>query len=214
MQSYRQSRPFQRLVRRSAASRPLARLYGRIQQPVDRFVYRLTGGRATLSSSLSGIEVSMLTTTGAKTGRPRTLPVLALPDGQDLILIASNFGRLRHPSWYHNLRANPHATIVTAGVSRKLVARELSGADRERWYARAEQIFPPFTQYPRWAGKREIPVLRLHASSTPPGAPFRRPGRGTARADSAGVLNRPEGVAMDSSGRVMVTEDTTHRASQ
>ena len=41
----------------------------------------------------------MLTTTGAKTGRPRTLPVLALPDGQDVILIASNFGRPRHPSW-------------------------------------------------------------------------------------------------------------------
>jgi deazaflavin-dependent oxidoreductase (nitroreductase family) len=164
MQSYRQSRPFQRLVRRSAASRPLAKLYGLIQHPLDRFVYRLTGERTTLSSWLSGIEVSMLTTTGAKTGRPRTLPVLALPDGGDVILIASNFGRPRHPSWYHNLRADPHATIVTAGVSRALVARELSGADRESWYARAEEIFPPFTRYPRWAGKREIPVLRLHAA--------------------------------------------------
>ena len=161
MQSFRQSRRFHRLVRRSAASRPLARLYQRIQPPIDRFVYRLTGGRATLSSWLSGIEVSMLTTTGARTGRPRTLPVLALPDGKDVILIASNFGRPRHPSWYHNLRADPHATIVTAGVRREFVARELSGADRAGWYARAEEIFPPFTRYPRWAGRREIPVLRL-----------------------------------------------------
>lgn len=164
MKSYRQAGPFQRVVRRTAASRPLARLYGRIQQPLDGVVYRLTGGRTMLSSSLSGIEVSMLTTTGAKTGRPRTLPVLAMPDGQDMILIASNFGRTRHPAWYHNLRVHPRATIVSAGVSREFVARELSGADRARWYARAEELFPPFTRYPRWAGEREIPVLRLQAA--------------------------------------------------
>jgi deazaflavin-dependent oxidoreductase (nitroreductase family) len=164
MKSYRQARPFQRFVRRTAATRPMAKLFGIIQQPVDEFVFRLTGERATLSSLLSGIPVSMLTTTGAKTGKPRTLPVLALPDGDDLILIASNFGRPGNPSWYHNLRVDPHAKIVTAGVSRELVAREVSGADRERCYARAEEIFPPFTRYPRWAGKREIPVLRLRAS--------------------------------------------------
>jgi deazaflavin-dependent oxidoreductase (nitroreductase family) len=161
MQSHRQSRPVYRLVRRSAATRPLARLYAQIQHPLDRAAYRLTGDRATLSAWLSGIEVSMLTTTGAKSGRPRTLPVLALPDGEDLILIASNFGRPRNPSWYHNLRADPRATVVTAGVSREFVAREIRGADRDRWYAHAEEIFPPFTRYPRWAGKREIPVLRL-----------------------------------------------------
>jgi deazaflavin-dependent oxidoreductase (nitroreductase family) len=161
MKSYRQARPSQRLVRWTAARRPMAKLFGRIQQPLDELIYRLTGERTMLSSWLSGIEVSLLTTTGAKTGRPRTLPVLALPDGDDLILIASNFGRARHPSWYHNLRADPHATIVTGGVSRELVAHELSGADRERCYARAEEIFPPFTRYPRWAGEREIPVLRL-----------------------------------------------------
>jgi deazaflavin-dependent oxidoreductase (nitroreductase family) len=162
MRTYRQSHPLQRLVRRSAATRPLARLYSRIQPPLDRLVYRVTGGRATLSSALSGIPVSMLTTTGARTGMPRTLPVLALPDGDDVILIASNFGRPRHPSWYHNLRADPHATVVTGGVSRELVAREISGAERERCYARAEELFPPFTRYPGWAGEREIPVLRLH----------------------------------------------------
>jgi deazaflavin-dependent oxidoreductase (nitroreductase family) len=161
MKTYRQAPPLQRLVRRSAAIRPLARLYGRIQPPLDRVAYRWSGGRTMLSAALSGIEVSLLTTTGARTGRPRTLPVLALPDGRDLILIASNFGRPRHPAWYHNLRAHPHATIVTAGVSRELVARELCGTERDRCYARAEAIFPPFTQYPRWAGERRIPVLKL-----------------------------------------------------
>ena len=171
MQPYQQARLVRRLVRRSAGTRPMAKLYGVIQQPLDRLVYRLTGGRATASSWLSGIEISMLTTTGARTGRPRTLPVLALPDGEDAILIASNFGRPHHPSWYHNLRANPHATLVTAGVTRRLVASELGGTDRERCYARAEAIFPPFTQYPRWAGTRRIPVLRLHATGVPEAQP-------------------------------------------
>ena len=169
MENYRQAPFLRRLVRLSAGTRPMAKLYGRIQQPLDRIAYRLTGGRATVSSWLSGIEISMLTTTGARSGRPRTLPVLALPDAEDMILIASNFGRPRHPSWYHNVRAHPHATVVTAGVRREFVARELSGADRERCYARAEEIFPPFTHYPCWAGTRRIPVLRLQATGIQPG---------------------------------------------
>jgi deazaflavin-dependent oxidoreductase (nitroreductase family) len=161
MESYRQSRPFHRLVRRMAATRLMAKINGLIQQPLDRLVYRLTGGATTASSWLGGVEITMLTTTGAKTGKPRTLPVLGLPDGDETILIASNFGRPRNPSWYHNLRANPHATIVVDGISREVVAHELEGSDRERDYRRGEEIYPGFTHYPRWAAGRQIPVLRL-----------------------------------------------------
>jgi deazaflavin-dependent oxidoreductase (nitroreductase family) len=161
METYRRSRPLHRLVRRTAATRPMTKIYGVIQEPLDRLVYRLTGGATTASSWLAGVEITMLTTTGAKSGRPRTLPVLGLPDGDDVILIASNFGRPRNPAWYHNLRANPHATIVTGGVSREVVARELSGSERERGYRRGEEIFPTFTRYRRWAAGRRIPVLKL-----------------------------------------------------
>jgi deazaflavin-dependent oxidoreductase (nitroreductase family) len=165
MESYRRARPFQRLVRRTAATRPMAKIYGVIQQPLDRLVFRLTGGATTATSWLAGVEITMLTTVGAKTGRRRTLPVLGLPDGEDVILIASNFGRLRNPCWYHNLRANPRATIVVGGSSREVVARELSGPERERGYRRGEEIFPGFTRYPRWASNRQIPVLRLEPVS-------------------------------------------------
>jgi deazaflavin-dependent oxidoreductase (nitroreductase family) len=145
----------------------MAKLYGVIQQPVDRFVYRLTRGRTTASSRLGGVTITMLTTTGARSGKPRTLPVLGLPDGDDMIVIASNFGRRRHPSWYHNLLANPGATIVFDGISRPVTAHELSGPERERAYRRGEEIYPGFSHYPRWAANRKIPVLRL----TPRGAP-------------------------------------------
>lgn len=139
----------------------MARIYGVIQQPLDQLVYRLSGGRTTATSFLAGVEITMLTTTGAKSGLRRTLPVIGLPDGEDTILIASNFGRPHNPAWYYNLRANPHATISMKGTSREVVARELSGSEREIGYRRGEEIFPGFTQYRRWAAHRQIPVLRL-----------------------------------------------------
>lgn len=139
----------------------MAKVYGVIQQPLDELVYRLSRGGTTASSWLAGVEITMLTTTGARTGLPRTLPVLGLPDGDAVIVIASNFGRPRNPSWYHNLRANPHATVVLGGVTRELVARELDGPERERDYRRGEEIYPGFTHYCRWASNRRIPVLRL-----------------------------------------------------
>jgi deazaflavin-dependent oxidoreductase (nitroreductase family) len=168
MKSYGRSRPFHRLVRRTAATRPMAKLYGVIQQPLDHLVHRLTRGRTTASSSLGGVTITMLTTIGAKSGKPRTLPVLGLPDGDDVIVIASNFGRPRNPSWYHNLLANPRAEIVSDGVSRKVTAHELSGAERARCYRRGEEIYPGFSHYPRWAAKRRVPVLRLKPLGAPP----------------------------------------------
>jgi hypothetical protein len=62
-------------------------------------VYRLTGGATTASAWLSGLKITMLTTTGAKTGSGRTALVLGLPDGENMIVIASNFGRPHNPAW-------------------------------------------------------------------------------------------------------------------
>jgi deazaflavin-dependent oxidoreductase (nitroreductase family) len=169
VKDYRDARRAHRLVRRTAASRPIAKIYGVIQQPLDELVYRLTSGTSTASSCLAGVQISMLTTTGANTGLPRTVPVLGLSDGDDVILIASNFGRPRNPSWYYNLRTNPQATIVHNGTSHRVVARELSGAERTRGYQRGEEIFPTFTAYRRWAGSRQIPVFRLEPPPSPGG---------------------------------------------
>jgi deazaflavin-dependent oxidoreductase (nitroreductase family) len=166
METYRRARLLHRLMRRAAATRLMAKIYGVIQQPLDRLVYRLTRGRTTASSWLGGVKITMLTTTGAKSGRLRTLPVLGLPEGDDMILIASNFGRPRNPSWYYNLRANPRATIVFDGVKREVEAHELRGAERERCYLRGEEMYPGFIHYPRWAAGRQIPVLRLESMSS------------------------------------------------
>jgi len=142
----------------------MARLYGRIQQPTDTLAYRLSGGRTTLSSWLAGVQLVMLTTTGARTGLPRTLPLLGLRDADTVVVVASNFGRRRHPAWYHNLRAHPQAWVAVDGVTRTIEARELVGAERDREFRRAVEIYPGFEQYGRWAG-RPIPVLRLEPRS-------------------------------------------------
>jgi deazaflavin-dependent oxidoreductase (nitroreductase family) len=153
-----------RMVRSTAATRPLAWLYCRIQQPLDVLVYRLSRRRTTVSSWMAGVKLVMLTTTGARTGRRRTVPVLAIRDGDALILIASNFGRERNPAWYHNLRADPRAWAEVEGSGGSMRARELEGAERDRGFARGVEIYPGFEHYVRWA-RRRIPVLRLDPAS-------------------------------------------------
>ena len=160
MKPYDQVGPFPRFIRRTAGTRPMAWLYGHIQEPLDRLVYRLTDGRATLTTWLGDVEMTMLTTTGAKTGLPRSHVVLGMADGERLVVVASNFGRQRHPSWFYNLKANPRATVVVRGVAREVVAHELHGAERERCYVRGVDIYPGFTLYEQRAD-REIPVLAL-----------------------------------------------------
>jgi deazaflavin-dependent oxidoreductase (nitroreductase family) len=74
---------------------------------LDRPVLRLSRGRYSLTRLLAGLPVVTVTTIGAKSGQPRSLPLVALPDGEHVILIASNYGQKHHPAWYYNLRAHP-----------------------------------------------------------------------------------------------------------
>jgi deazaflavin-dependent oxidoreductase (nitroreductase family) len=103
----------------------------------------------------------MLTTTGAKTGQQSTLPVLGVPDGDNLVVIASNWGQRHHPAWYHNLCAHPTATITVGGVSRRVRAREVVGEERERLWQRDLEVYPGRAIYERRAANRRIPVVVL-----------------------------------------------------
>lgn len=160
MRVYRQSRLMHRLMRRLAATRPMAKVYSVIQQPLDEWVFGRSRGRTTASSWLAGVEVVMLTTTGARTGHARTVPLLALRDDGDLIAIASNFGRPHNPAWYHNLSASPRASVRLGGETHQVIAQELAGSERNRSFQIGEDVFPGFTHYARWTNRR-IPVLRL-----------------------------------------------------
>ncbi len=122
---------WQRSAQAVASSRYGSKLASRLLPRVDRTVLRLSGNRFTFSSAVSHVPVVMLTTTGAKSGLPRTVPLLAFPDGDKVALIASSFGNTKHPAWYLNLRANPRATLAFHGEpARPYIAREASGGPR------------------------------------------------------------------------------------
>jgi deazaflavin-dependent oxidoreductase (nitroreductase family) len=152
-----------RAIRRSAGWKPLSLFYARTLHLLDRAVFRLTRERATFTSWLAGLPVAWLTTTGAKSGARRTSPVLAIPCGDGrLIVIASNYGQRSNPSWYHNLRKNPRTRVLFDGDEREMVARELEGDERARWYERGIEIYPGWVQY-RERAPRQIPVIELTA---------------------------------------------------
>jgi deazaflavin-dependent oxidoreductase (nitroreductase family) len=151
----------QRAIRRLAASGPGAWVFARVLYRIDRPLYRVTRGRHTFASLLSGIPVVMITTTGARSGQPRTVPVLGLPTDDGLAVIASNFGQRRHPGWYFNLRANPEGSLRLDGRSRRFRAVEVDDERRQQIWAQGLRVYPGWSQYERRASNRQIAVFLL-----------------------------------------------------
>jgi deazaflavin-dependent oxidoreductase (nitroreductase family) len=159
--TFERANVLQKALRRLGASGPGAWLFARVLHRIDRPVYRLTRGRHTFASLLSGIPVVLLTTTGARSSRPRTVPVLGLPTADGLVVIASNFGQRRHPGWYHNLRANPEGSVAVHGQSRRFRAVEAEGERRDRIWQDALRVYPGWSQYEDRASNRRIAVFVL-----------------------------------------------------
>jgi deazaflavin-dependent oxidoreductase (nitroreductase family) len=152
---------WQRLVQRIAYSRPGIWFFSRTLHYIDRPLLRLSRGRVCVASALAGIPVITLTTTGARSGAQRSLPVLGLPDGERFVVIASSWGRQRHPAWYYNLRAHPQATVSTKGRSGAYTARMAEGEERDMHWRRALEVYPGFRVYERTASNRRIGVFVL-----------------------------------------------------
>lgn len=166
-------------MRWTGSVKPISLFYARTLHHVDRQVFRLSGGRATFSAWVAGMPVVMLETTGARSGQRRSMPVLAFPDGEELFVIASNYGQDRHPAWYHNLKANPGVRVTVDGVTRDVQAAEVTDpVQRERLFEQASRaviVFPAYRCRTDQIG-RMIPVIRLSR----PGA------EGTATSQSPG----------------------------
>jgi deazaflavin-dependent oxidoreductase (nitroreductase family) len=159
--TFENANPIQKALRRVAASGPGAWLFARVLYRIDRPVYRLTRGRHTFASLLSGIPVVMITTTGARSGQPRTVPVLGIPTADGVAVIASNFGQRRHPGWYFNLRANPEGLMAVDGERRRFRAIEAEGERRRAIWAEGLRVYPGWSQYERRASNRQIAVFVL-----------------------------------------------------
>ena len=119
MYRYEQTNWPRRVMRLSGAVPPITWFYARALHHIDGLVYRASRGRTTFTSWVAGLPIMMLTTTGARTGRRRTLPVIGVPHDESVVVITSNYGQDNNPAWYHNLRAHPHAHILFEGERRK-----------------------------------------------------------------------------------------------
>ncbi|MCL7458026.1 nitroreductase/quinone reductase family protein [Micromonospora echinofusca] len=128
------------------------------QQIIDEF--RANSGR--VGGPFEGARLILLTTIGARSGAPHTTPVGYLPDGEERILvIASAGGGPRHPDWYHNLVADPHATVEDGVFTYQARAEVLTGAERDEIFARAVEADPGWAAY-QAKTSRVIPVVALH----------------------------------------------------
>jgi deazaflavin-dependent oxidoreductase (nitroreductase family) len=135
----------------------------RIAPRLDPPMLRLTGGRI---SSVFPVPVMLLTTTGAKSGQPRTLPLLYLTDGERLILIASNYGSTSHPAWYRNLTANPAVEVLAGKRSGTYTASAITdAAERDRAWQLALDQYAGYGDYKERAGDRTIPLVRLERTT-------------------------------------------------
>lgn len=152
---------FQRAMRSSGGTRIGSWVYIRALHRVDQPVFRATGGRHTLTSLLTGLPIGVLRTTGARSGRPRNSPLLIYPTSAGQMVIASNYGQAQHPAWYHNLIAQPEATLVLGGRGQRVTARRLQGDTRERIWRESLKTYPGLKAYERWAGGRSIPIFLL-----------------------------------------------------
>jgi deazaflavin-dependent oxidoreductase (nitroreductase family) len=122
------------------------------------FLFRSTGGR--LGKRLVDNDMLLLTTTGRRSGRPHTVPLLYLSEGERLVVFASWGGRDVHPEWYLNLVAFPDGDVDLPGGRRRVVGRTAAGDEREVWWQRALTAYDGYALY-QGRTDREIPVVIL-----------------------------------------------------
>jgi deazaflavin-dependent oxidoreductase (nitroreductase family) len=149
--------PWHWLIAPIASSGPGASFFRRTLHLLDRPLMKVTGGRL---SSVVGYPSLLLTTTGARSGQPRTVPLLYVDLGERLGIIGSRFGSTKHPGWYHNLRADPRATVEIKGERREYRAREADEDERSEIWSRGVNMYPGYDKYKSRAGRR-IPVMVL-----------------------------------------------------
>jgi F420H(2)-dependent quinone reductase len=145
-------------VPETARRRLLVRTVTKYLGAVHRLLYRASGGR--IGGRVWGLRVVLLTTTGRRTGKARTVALCSLRDGDDVVVIGSYGGLDRHPAWWLNLQAHPQAELQTGRERRAVTARTTAPDERGRLWAEVTAQAPGYLDYERRT-TREIPLVIL-----------------------------------------------------
>jgi len=124
--------------------------------------FRANGGR--VGGPFEGVPLLLLHHTGAKSGQVRVNPLAYQADGDRLVVFGSKGGAPTNPDWYHNLIANPQATIEVGTESREVIARMAEGEERQRIWNRQKELVPAFADYEEKT-PRQIPVVVLEPAA-------------------------------------------------
>jgi deazaflavin-dependent oxidoreductase (nitroreductase family) len=131
----------------------------KIMSRLNIWLIRLSGGRLG-AKFLHGAPIMLLTTTGRKSGKPRTTPLLYLQDGATLVAVASKAGSARHPVWYQNLVAHSEVDVEIGRQHRRMRARPATAEEKQHLWARLIAMYPPYDSYQARTA-RDIPVVIL-----------------------------------------------------
>ncbi len=125
---------------------------------VHGWLYRRTGG--SIGANLGGRPMVLLTTTGRKSGKPRATPLQYMKDGEDIIVVASNGGNVRHPAWWHNIQAEPRATAQVGKTTMPVRAETANADERARLWPLLVATYSGYQDYEDETD-RTIPVVIL-----------------------------------------------------
>jgi len=154
--------PVHRVGRWLGSTRIGGWIFSRTLRHLDDVVVRLSKGRHSAPGLLTGLAVLDLTTTGRKSGQPRTSHLIAAPYDGTLALLGTNFGQESTPAWALNLETDPYATVSYRGTSRHVVARPATALETEEIFTRAASFYAGYENYrQRIGGSRQIRVFVL-----------------------------------------------------
>ncbi|MGN6577679.1 MAG: nitroreductase family deazaflavin-dependent oxidoreductase [Nocardioides sp.] len=159
--THRRGNSFQRALQAFASTRPGAWFFSKTLARLDRATDRLTRGRVSLPEVLAGLPSLVLTTTGRKSGQARATHLVAVPLGDTLALLGTNFGQPHTPAWVLNLEADPRASVTYRGVSRVVVARPATGPERAEILANSSGVYGGYRKYQQRISGRRLRMFVL-----------------------------------------------------
>lgn len=126
----------------------------------DKIIAEFRANEGKVGGPFEGAPMVILTSTGAKTGKPHTNPLMYLPDGNRVVVFASMGGAPDNPQWFNNLVANPDATAEVGTEQFKVRAVVTQGEERDRLFEEQKKRYPQFAEY-ETKTTRKIPVVAL-----------------------------------------------------
>lgn len=128
-------------------------------------LYESSSGSQGTTLRDTGLLVVIVTNLGASSGKVRKTPVMRVEHDGRYAMVASKGGAPAHPLWYYNVRANPRVELQDGPNRQDMIAREVSGEEREEWWKRAVAAYPPYADY-QTRTAREIPVFVLEPAGS------------------------------------------------